>query len=204
MRFFRPLFFSGCLYPDALFRMKTAGKELCLTFDDGPDPESSPGLLEILNKHNVKAIFFCDGRAAEQYPELIDQIKSNGHLVGNHTYNHLNGWRTSEKMYIADVENAALHTSSTLFRPPYGRLKPGQYRQLRKRYKIVFWDLMPFDFDESFPPVESYNALLKKIRPGSVIVLHDKPYSSLIPLLNKFIETAGDQGYRFVLPGLTN
>jgi peptidoglycan/xylan/chitin deacetylase (PgdA/CDA1 family) len=203
MRLFRPLFFSGCLYPDALFRMKTAGKELCLTFDDGPDPESSPVLLEILNKHNVKAIFFCDGRAAEKYPEIVEQIKSKGHLVGNHGYSHLNGWRTSEKMYISDVQNAALHTSTTLFRPPYGRMKPGQYRNLRKTYKIVFWDLMPFDFDVSFPAAESYNALLKKIRPGSVIVLHDKPNSSLIPFLNQFIETVSQRGYSFVLPGIS-
>jgi peptidoglycan/xylan/chitin deacetylase (PgdA/CDA1 family) len=180
--------------------MKTAGKELCLTFDDGPDPESSPRLLEILDKYNVKAIFFCDGRAAEKYPEIIEQFKSKGHLVGNHGYNHLNGWRTSEKMYISDVENAATHTSSTLFRPPYGRLKHGQYRQLRKRYKIVFWDLMPFDFDESFSPAESYKALVEKIRSGSVIVLHDKPSSSLIPYLNLFIQTASQRGYRFVLP----
>jgi peptidoglycan/xylan/chitin deacetylase (PgdA/CDA1 family) len=200
MRIFRPFFIAGLFYPEALFRLKSSEKQLCLTFDDGPDPESSPEVLDILNKCNVKAMFFCNGRAAEKYPDLIDLIKSKGHLVGNHGYNHLDGWRTTEENYITDTEKAAEHTSSTLFRPPYGRLKLGQYRQLKKQYKIVFWDLMPYDFDKSFNPAECYDLLLKKIRPGSIIVLHDQQFSSLIPLLHQFIETANQRGYRFVLP----
>jgi peptidoglycan/xylan/chitin deacetylase (PgdA/CDA1 family) len=200
MRLFRPCFIASFLYSEALFRMKRAEKQLCLTFDDGPDPESSPKLLDILNKYNVKAIFFCDGRAAEKFPDLIDLIKSKGHLIGNHGYNHLNGWRTPVDKYVADIDAAARHTSSNLFRPPYGRLKLRQYMQLKMRYKIVFWDIMPFDFDKSFHPAEAYNVLLRKIRPGSVIVLHDHPSSSLIPFLNHFIETSNHRGYRFVLP----
>ena len=200
MRLFRPCFVARWLYPEALFRINKAEKQLCLTFDDGPDPDSSPKVLDILNKYDVKAIFFCDGRAAEKHADLIDLIKSKGHLIGNHGYSHLDGWKTSVKKYVADTEDAAKHTSPYLFRPPYGRLKLGQYRQLKKRYKIVFWDLMPFDFDRSFHPAESYNILLRKIRPGSLIVLHDQPYSSLIPFLHQFIETANHRGYRFVLP----
>jgi len=200
MRLFRPCFIARWLYPEALFRLKKAEKQLCLTFDDGPDPDSSPKVLDILNKYGVKAIFFCDGRAAEKHADLIDLIKSKGHLIGNHGYSHLDGWITSIRRYVADTEDAAKHTSQYLFRPPYGRLKLGQYRQLKKRYKIVFWDVMPFDFDRSFHPAESYNVLLRKIRPGSVIVLHDQPYSSLIPFLHQFIETANHRGYRFVLP----
>ena len=86
MRFFRPCFIAGWLYPEAIFRMKTDEKLLCLTFDDGPDPDSTPELLDLLERHNIKGIFFCDGRAAEKYPELIDLIISNGHLTGNHGY----------------------------------------------------------------------------------------------------------------------
>jgi peptidoglycan/xylan/chitin deacetylase (PgdA/CDA1 family) len=200
MRIFRPFFLAAWLYPEALFRIKPALKQLCLTFDDGPDPQSSPRLLEILGRYNIKAIFFCDGRAAEKYPDLIDLIKSKGHIVGNHGYNHLDGWRTSGENYIADAEQAERHTSSVLFRPPFGRLKLSQYRQLKRKYMIVFWDLMPFDFDKSFHAAESYNLLLRKIRPGSVIVLHDQPVSSLIPFLPHFIETASHRGYKFVLP----
>jgi len=200
MRFFRPCFIAGWFYPEASFRIKSAKKQLYLTFDDGPDPVSSPILLDILDKYNVKAMFFCDGRAAEKFPDLIDLIKSKGHLIGNHGYSHLDGWRTPVKKYIDDTENAARHTSSVLFRPPYGHLKLGQYRQLKRRYKLFFWDIMPFDFDKSFHPAESYNVLLRKIRPGSIVVLHDHPSSSLTPFLHQFIETANHRGYRFVLP----
>jgi peptidoglycan-N-acetylglucosamine deacetylase len=200
MRLFRPCFIAGWFYPDALFRIKTVEKLLCLTFDDGPDPESTPGLLDILKRYNVKALFFCDGRAGENYPELVDLIKSQDHLIGNHGYNHFDGWKTSVTSYIHDVEKGAKYTSSDLFRPPYGRLKLRQYLQLNKNYKIVFWDIMPYDFDSSLEPEESLNILTKKLRPGSVIVLHDKPHASLIPLLPGFIETAFQKGYRFVLP----
>lgn len=200
MRLFRPFFFGGCIYPEALFRINTTEKLLFLTFDDGPDPVSSPQLVDILDKYDVKALFFCDGTAAENYPDLIDLIKSKGHLIGNHGYNHLNGWKTSAKRYIADVENAAVNTSSYLFRPPYGRLRLSQYRKLKENYKIVFWDIMPYDFDESFRSEDSFKVLLRKMRPGSIIVLHDNPRSSLIPVLHKVIEAAINSGYRFVLP----
>jgi peptidoglycan/xylan/chitin deacetylase (PgdA/CDA1 family) len=203
MRLFRPFFLSDWLYPDALFRIKTTDKLLCLTFDDGPHTESTPVILKILEKHNINAIFFCDGQEAEIHPSLVDQIKSGGHLIGNHGYSHLNGWRTSTQHYVSDIDRSAPLTSSCLFRPPYGRLKISQYLQLKRRYKIVFWDLMPYDFDKSFHPAESYNLLLIKIRPGSVIVLHDQPSSSLIPFLHQFIETANHRGYRFVIPELS-
>lgn len=200
MRLFRPCFFTGWFYPEALFRIKTTEKLLSLTFDDGPDPGSTAVLIDILKKFDIKAIFFCDGRAAEKYPGLIDLIKSKGHLIGNHGYNHLDGWRSSVTKYVADIEYGSGFTSSNLFRPPYGRLKPGQYRKLKRMYKIFFWDIMPYDFDKSMRPGESFNVLLQKIRHGSVIVLHDQPLSSLIPLLPRFIETAIQRGYRFVLP----
>ena len=199
MRLFRPCFIAGWLYPEALFRIKTSEKLLCLTFDDGPDPGSSPKLLNILDNYGIKATFFCTGKAAEKYPELIDRIKSGGHLIGNHSYSHTDGWKVSAKRYIADTERGAKHTSARLFRPPYGRLRLTQYRRLKKSYKIVFWDIMSYDFDKSLKPEVSFNILLKKIRPGSVIVLHDKPVSSLITLLPFFIETAINRGYRFVL-----
>ena len=200
MRLFRPCFFTDWLYPEAFFRIKTTEKLLSLTFDDGPDPLSTPELIGILKNYNVKAIFFCDGRAAEKYPDLIDLIKSNGHLIGNHGYNHLNGWITSQARYVADIAYSSIYTSSYLFRPPYGRLKPGQYRKLKRTYKIFFWDIMPYDFDKSMGAAKSFDVLLLKIRPGSVIVLHDQPLSSLTRLLPRFIETAIHRGYRFVLP----
>jgi len=200
MRLFRPGFFACWLYPEAIFRIKTTEKLLCLTFDDGPNPDSTPQILDILDLYNIKAMFFCDGRAAEKYPDLINQITTHGHVIGNHGYNHLNGWETSTENYIADIEKAAANTSGSLFRPPYGRLRFGQYRKLKKRYKIVFWDLMPYDFDASFGSENSLMILKSKIRPGSVIVLHDKTNSAAIKILEEFLAFAVGEGYRFEIP----
>jgi peptidoglycan-N-acetylglucosamine deacetylase len=200
MRLFRPCFIAGCLYPEGLFRIKTIEKLLFLTFDDGPDPGSTPRLLDILDRFDIKAMFFCDGRAAEKYPALVDLIKSKGHLIGNHGYNHLNGWTTPVKNYIADIERGARFTSSAWFRPPYGRISPAQYKILKNSYKIVFWDIMPYDFDNSFAPADTNKVLLRKMRPGSIIVLHDQPGSSFIPYLSGFIEICSDRNYRFVVP----
>ena len=197
MRLFRPCFLAGWFYPDAIFRIRTSDKVLCLTFDDGPDPASTPQILDILNKNNIKALFFCDGRAAEKYPDLIGKIKTAGHLVGNHGYTHLNGWITSLKRYITDITIAAPHTSSSLLRPPYGRLRLDQYIKLREKYKIVFWDIMPYDFDSRFGSRNSLHILKKKIGPGSIIVLHDNCKSNAPEFIDEFILFAKEKGYRF-------
>ncbi len=200
MRFIRPWLFSGFLYPDALFRIKTEKKILCLTFDDGPDPESTPELLSVLDKHFVKAVFFCTGRAAEKYSGLVATIKKKGHLIGNHGYDHPDGWKTSCKKYCNNVNRAAGLTSDKLFRPPYGHLRMNQYRSLRETYKIIFWDIMPYDFDSEYGASGSFELLKKKIRPGSVIVLHDSQDSSCKYFLEDFIESSVSKGYEFELP----
>jgi peptidoglycan-N-acetylglucosamine deacetylase len=200
MRLFRPGFFAGCLYPEALFRIKTDAKLLYLTFDDGPDPDSTPGLLGILGRYNVKALFFCNGQKAGQHPGLIDLIISGGHLTGNHGYSHPDGWRTSSERYLEDVEKAAGVTSAVLFRPPFGHMRYRQYRKLRKRYRIVLWDIMPYDFDKSFGVSRSLNILKRKIRPGSIIVLHDNPASCAAEILPGLFEHAASRGYKFERP----
>jgi peptidoglycan/xylan/chitin deacetylase (PgdA/CDA1 family) len=197
MRLFRPSILARWLYPDAIFRIRTSDKLLCLTFDDGPDPASTPWLLDILGKYNIKALFFCNGRAAEEYPDLISQIKSAGHMIGNHGYSHLNGWKTSLKRYLADIRIAAPFTSSGLFRPPYGRLRYNQYLNLKGIYQIVFWDIMPYDFDRRFGSKNSLQVLKKRIEPGSIIVLHDNCKSNAPEFINEFILFAMEKGYRF-------
>jgi peptidoglycan/xylan/chitin deacetylase (PgdA/CDA1 family) len=197
MRLFRPCFIAGWLYPEAIFRIRTDEKLLCLTFDDGPDPASTPELLELLNRFNIKGIFFCDGRAAEKYPELVELIKSRGHMTGNHGFLHPDGWRTPTKKYIQDVSRACGSPNSTLLRPPFGRMKPGQYRILKKKYKIVLWDIMPYDFDRNFSSEKSLNVLKKMMRPGSIIVLHDKPSSDANMIVAEFVPYAVNMGYRF-------
>jgi peptidoglycan/xylan/chitin deacetylase (PgdA/CDA1 family) len=200
MRLFRPCFFTGLLYPGAFFSLKRSEKNLCLTFDDGPDPGSTPELLDILNNYNIKALFFCNGRAAEKYPELVNQIIINGHIVGNHGYSHLDGWTTSTGKYCDDINKASEFTSDKLFRPPYGRIRYSQFNRLRRQFRIIFWDIMPYDFDKEFGAEKAMEILRKKIRPGSIIVLHDTPHSSALEFLNEFLSFSIDQSYRFVLP----
>jgi peptidoglycan/xylan/chitin deacetylase (PgdA/CDA1 family) len=196
MRLFRPGFLAAHLYPEALFRIKTAEKVLYLTFDDGPDPLSTSHLLGILRKHKISALFFCTGVAAEKYPELINQIRKEGHLAGNHGYNHYDGWKTDSGKYINDVNRASGLTSDKLFRPPFGRISFKQ-RKLLKSFKIVFWDIMAYDFDNSFGKEKSLNILKRKIRPGSIIVLHDTATSFANSILEEFINYALSEGYRF-------
>jgi peptidoglycan/xylan/chitin deacetylase (PgdA/CDA1 family) len=202
MRLFRPGFLAACLYPEALFRIMAAEKLLYLTFDDGPDPLSTPQLLDILRKHAVPAVFFCTGVAAEKYPELISLIRKGGHLTGNHGYSHYDGWKTDNLTYINDVNRAAGLTSDKIFRPPFGRITFRQKRLL-KSFNIVFWDIMAYDFDSSFGNKRSLEILKRKIRPGSIIVLHDTASSCANKILNEFIEYALSEGYRFGIIGIT-
>jgi peptidoglycan/xylan/chitin deacetylase (PgdA/CDA1 family) len=197
MRLYRPGFPACYLYPEAIFRVKTTDRVLYLSFDDGPDPDSTPLLLDILEKHDVKAIFFCNGERAEAYPELIIRTLGSGHVIGNHTYSHSDGWRSGTNEYLNDVSRASTITSDHLFRPPYGHLKLSQYRILKKSYKIIFWDLMPYDFDAGFGKEKALNILKKKIRPGSIIVLHDTPTSTALEFLAEFLNYATNTGYTF-------
>ncbi len=200
MRIFRPGFLTRRFYSGAIFRIGKKEKVVCLTFDDGPDPVSTPKILEVLAGQEVRAIFFCTGSAAEKYPELTGLIRSAGHVIGNHGYRHADGWKTSCKSYIENVLKAGPFTSDRLFRPPYGHLSPVQYRRLKKSYKIVLWDIMPYDFDSSFGSRNSLRILMRMIRPGAVIALHDKPDSSALLFLDEFINLAAAAGYSFGLP----
>lgn len=197
MRFFRPFFPASWLFPEALFRIKSPDKTAYLTFDDGPDPGSTPELLDILDSANIKAVFFCNGEAAEKYSELADEIKQRGHVIGNHGYSHLNGWKISAKEYCENAAKASHFTSTSLFRPPYGRLRISQYNHLKKTFKIVFWDIMCYDFDPGFGANRSLHVLKQKLRPGSIIVLHDTPDSTCRFFLKDFIETSIKIGYNF-------
>lgn len=199
MRLIRPGFLAGCLYPEALFRIKTTEKVLYLTFDDGPDRDSTSELLEILARHNVSALFFCIGKAVEDNPELIKQISSRDHLIGNHSFSHLDGWRTDSSKYIHDVMKASAFTSCRFFRPPFGRLSIKQARILSESFKIVFWDIMAYDFDITFGKEKCLALLKSNIRPGSIIVLHDKASSFANAIVEEFILYAKNEGYRFDL-----
>jgi peptidoglycan-N-acetylglucosamine deacetylase len=203
MRLFRPFPFPELLYPEAHFRIASAGKELCLTFDDGPHPESTHRILGILDANYVKAAFFCSGRQAEKFPELAELIVSKGHVLGNHGYEHLNGWRTNDQDYFENASRADEFTSSILFRPPYGRIRRSQYNVMKNKYRIIFWDLMPYDFDEKMGGQRAFNILKTKIRPGSIIVLHDKVNTTCLSFLDAFLNNSLENGYTFVIDPLS-
>ena len=163
---------AGRLFPGARFTMPADNGSVYLTFDDGPHPESTPRLLELLAKHEAKATFFCLGQNVEQYPGLYEQMIAAGHSIGNHTWSHPNGWTMSTRRYLADVDRAAGVIESKLFRPPYGRLSPSQYRQLRKKYNIILWTRQFPDYRPGFNPATTN---LAGIRPGDILVMHDTP-----------------------------
>jgi len=200
MRLFRPGPLSRILYPDAIFRVKSPEKVLYLTFDDGPDPHSTALILSILEKYGIRAIFFCSGNAAEKHPGLMNLIRSGSHLTGNHGYDHNDGWRTPFRRYIADIKKSSTLTSPELLRPPYGHITFLQYITLKEEYKLVFWDIMPYDFDSSFGARQSLSILKKLSRPGSIIILHDNHLSSAITFLEEFILYAYETGFRFGEP----
>jgi peptidoglycan-N-acetylglucosamine deacetylase len=200
IRRYRPSFVVRCIYRKALFRLKTEEKTLCLTFDDGPFSASTEKILKVLSLKGVKAIFFCSGKQASVNPSLTDAIRSEGHLTGNHGFLHISGFKTATEEYLRNCDDASAFTSDKLFRPPYGQLTLTQYRKLSRKFRIFIWDLMAYDFDKSFGARRSLDILKRKIRPGSIIVLHDTPESSVLGFLEEFIEYCRSEGYRFVLP----
>ena len=158
----------------AEYRIPTAGREVYLTFDDGPCPETTPTILDILRQHNVKATFFCVGDNIHKYPELFTQIKAEGHQVGNHTMHHSKGFYTNTNDYLNEIDECAALIGNNLFRPPHGLITPRQNSMLRnKSYKIVQWDVITYDWDNKHTPEDILNVVKHYTRPGSIIVMHD-------------------------------
>lgn len=186
--------YANKIFPGIKFSMDPADKSLYITFDDGPHPESTPRILELLSRHEARASFFCLGRNAEKYPQVLDTIIAAGHSIGNHTFSHLNGWLTSTGKYMADIEKASESIDSRLFRPPYGRITPFQYLQLRKKFDIIMWTRQFADYNPRFNPVK---AKLYSLKAGDIIVMHDTPdaISRTIPLLNRLLIENTDLGF---------
>lgn len=187
------------LFPNFTWRIPTAEKVLYLTFDDGPIPEVTPWVLDRLNDFQAKATFFCVGENISKHPEVFDSVVEAGHAVGNHTYNHLNGWVTDNIPYYHNVRHCANQTNSVLFRPPYGRLKPKQAQFLLRHYRIVMWEILSGDFDPNVSAEQCAANVIKNARPGSIIVFHDsmKAKEKLEYALPKVLEHFTEQGYRF-------
>lgn len=160
------------IYSSYLWSIDTNEKVVYLTFDDGPHPEATPFVLNELKKYDAKATFFCIGKNVIAHPDIYKKILDEGHRVGNHTQHHLNGWKTGTHAYLADVSEAAKQIDSPLFRPPYGRIKAAQAKRLLP-YKIVMWDVLSGDFDETLSKEKCLEYVTSRSKPGSIIVFHD-------------------------------
>ncbi|MBX7182541.1 MAG: polysaccharide deacetylase family protein [Bacteroidia bacterium] len=183
---------------DALYRMETNQKTVYLTFDDGPTPGVSDLALDLLKTYQAKASFFCLGKNVEAFPELFQRMLNEGHSVGNHSYSHPDGWKTPNKDYFHDVAQAEKVINSGLFRPPYGKLSPFQYLQLKKRFRVVLWDTLSLDYDQNLEPEFCWDIVRKNTRNGSIVVFHDslKAAPRMLPVLEKTLNWLSKEGYR--------
>lgn len=195
----QPAKFLRWLYPRALWRMNEKEHSVYLTFDDGPIPESTPFILKTLEEYGVKATFFVVGDNVRKYPELMDQILAHGHRVGNHTFNHIGGMRHSIREYSDNVMQADTLVHSNLFRPPHGWMRLTQYAFLRKRFKVVMWDLVTRDYSRSLNADDVVRNVQRFSRNGSIITFHDslKSIEKLHYALPASLRWLKSQGYDF-------
>lgn len=191
-----------------LWKKDTLQKSIYLTFDDGPTPEVTVWILKTLKEYKAKASFFCIGKNIEANPNLMENIQKEGHTIGNHTYSHLNGWKTSFKSYTADVLKAKQRLNEYIgiekelfFRPAYGKITKKQANRLQKEgYTIVMWDVLSGDFDTNLAPDKSLQIVLKHLKPGSILVFHDsvKAKETLEFVLPKTLAFCKKEGYDFL------
>lgn len=194
-----PQLFSW-LFPNIIFRRPAAGsRTVYLTFDDGPHPEATGFVLDTLSRYAAKATFFTVGENVDRYPQVMERIRKQGHALGHHTHRHLNARRVPLAEYLADVETGASKNPSVYFRPPYGKLTWATYNALKKRYRIVLWDVLAEDYDDRYSPTQCIDKVVRQVRPGSVIVLHDNPkcLHRLKHILPELLEKLTEMGYRF-------
>jgi peptidoglycan-N-acetylglucosamine deacetylase len=190
------------LFPHSVWEMPGAEKTLYLTFDDGPHPQITSFVLDELLKYKARATFFCIGKNVVDNPLIFNRILQEKHAVGNHTYNHLNGWKTPNAQYLENIAVAAKFINSNLFRPPYGRITPKQHRALQhlnKPFKIIMWSVLSGDFDVNITPEQCCENVLKNAETGSVIVFHDseKAYGRLQYTLPAVLKYFSEKGYQF-------
>ena len=191
------------MYPTLVWDIPATEKVLYLTFDDGPHPTATPFVLNQLQQYNAKATFFCIGNNVVKHPEIYGKLLAEGHATGNHTHNHVNGWKTTNSQYIENVQAAAEHVNSKLFRPPYGRISKLQAKMLQQNpgfnFSVVMWNVLSGDFDTALSPEGCLKNVLENAKPGSIIVFHDseKAYERMSYALPRLLEYYSNQGYTF-------
>lgn len=188
------------------WHIQTREKKIFLTFDDGPTPGVTEKVLEILAHHRAKATFFVLGKNASEYPELVERTKKDGHAIGSHGWDHLNGWKTSRKGYLENAGRFPFPMEEPLFRPPYGRMTPAQARALKKRgYRIIMWSVLSRDYDPRLDRQKAFRKITSLSRNGSILVFHDsnKAAPNCLDLLPKVLSHFSQKGFAFetLIPG---
>lgn len=188
------------LYRSLVWNMPRNKNEVYLTFDDGPHPEITLEVLSLLEKHKAKASFFCVGENIVKFPQVFEQIKKAKHTIGNHTYNHLNGWVIDNTTYFENVSICQQHTGTKYFRPPYGKITRSQAKYLNQWYKIIMWDVLSADFDSSISKEKCLGNVIHNVKNGSIVVFHDseKAYDRMIYSLEKTLAFLDQNNFKAV------
>jgi peptidoglycan-N-acetylglucosamine deacetylase len=210
---FRTPFFLPWLYPQLLWRMPDQEKKVYLTFDDGPVPGPTEFVLETLKKFNAPATFFCIGDNVRKHTDVFNKVITAGHTIGNHTFNHLKGWRTSLPTYLDNINQCEIEfkthlktdhrlpitVNNQLFRPPYGQITRNQIIALKGTYKIIMWDVLTQDYQESMTPDKCIRGTISATRKGSIVIFHDsyKAERNLMFTLPRYLEFLSESGYSF-------
>ena len=189
------------LYQGSHWRFNSDKKVVYLTFDDGPIPEITPWVLDVLDRYNIKATFFCVGDNVRKHPEIYQMLQDRGHHIGNHTFHHIQGLKTNTQSYLEDVQEARQLIDSKLFRPPYGHIRFPQFSALKKQYKVIMWDVVTRDYSRLMTADQVFEVVKKYTRNGSIIVFHDslKSGNRMKESLPRSIEWLLEQGYSFQL-----
>ena len=195
----QPPRFIRQLYPRACWRMDASERSVYLTFDDGPIPEVTPWVLDVLDKYGIKATFFVVGDNVRKHPDVYRMVVERGHRIGNHTHNHLKGFEHHTDSYVSNVEKAENFVHSNLFRPPHGFMRMSQYRALSERYRIIMWDLVTRDYNPKLTGDEVLSKVKRYARNGSIITFHDslRATHNLYYALPRAIEWLLSEGYEF-------
>ena len=195
----QPPQFIRQLYPRACWRMNASERAVYLTFDDGPIPEVTPWVLDVLDRYHIKATFFMVGDNVRKHPDEYKMVVERGHRIGNHSFNHLKGFKETTKHYLNNIDKADTYLSSNLYRPPHGFMRLKQYRALNKRYRIIMWDLVTRDYNSKLTGEEVLNKVKRYARPGSIITFHDslRSVNNLHYALPRAIEWLLAEGYEF-------
>jgi len=193
--------FLRLFFGELIWQIDTDSRLIYLTFDDGPVPEVTPKVLDILDLYGWKATFFCVGENVMKHPDLYQEILRRGHRVGNHSFNHIRGFAYPLVEYVANVRKASAYIDSKLFRPPHGRIKFSQINALKHDYQIVMWDVITYDYDRNKSPESIFNIIKRHLRKGSIVVFHDsiKAERNVLTVLPKALEYWKEQNYQYGL-----